>query len=87
MNMIHEAIATQLGLDIVPSSQIATQADGKSEIEIIGETRFSVTRDNQPLHFEGLVARRMDTDVLAGIPFIGYNNISIHPAINIVKIG
>ena len=87
VNMIHEAIANQLGLDIVPSSQIATQADGKSEIEIIGETRFSVTRDNQPLHFEGLVARRMDTDVLAGIPFIAQNNISIHPAINVVKIG
>ena len=86
VNMIHENTARQLGLTITPSSQIATQADGKSGLDIIGETRFQVTRDNLTLHFEGLVASKMDTEVLAGIPFIAHNNISIHPAINVVKI-
>ena len=86
VNMIHESVAKQLGLHISPSSQIATQADGKSEIDILGEVRFNVTRDNIPLYFEGLVARKMDTDVLAGIPFIAKNNISIHPARNVVMI-
>ena len=86
VNMIHESVANQLGLTISPSTQIATQADGKSEIDIIGEVRFQVTRDNQLLHFEGLVGRKMDTEVLAGIPFIVQNNISIHPARNVVMI-
>ena len=84
--MIHESVANQLGLTISPSTQIATQADGKSEIDIIGEVRFQVTRDNQLLHFEGLVARKMDTEALAGIPFITQNNISIHPARNVMMI-
>ena len=56
VNMIHESIAHQLGLTVTPSTQIATQADGKSEIDIVGETRFQVTRDDLILHFEGLVA-------------------------------
>jgi len=87
VNMIHESIAKQLGLRILPSSQIATQADGKSEITIVGETRFCVNRDNVDLQFEGLVAKNMDTDVLAGIPFLAANNISIHPAKSVVMVG
>ena len=86
INMIHESVANQLGLTITPSTQIATQADGKSEIDIVGEVRFQVSRDNQLLYFEGLVARKMDSEALAGIPFIAQNNISIHPAKNVVMI-
>ena len=86
VNMIHLNLVRQLNLQISPSSQIATQADGRSEIEIVGETRFSVTRDDRVLHFEGLIAKKMDTDVLAGIPFISKNNISIHPASNLVRV-
>jgi hypothetical protein len=87
VNMIHASVAKQLGLRISPSSQIATQADGKSEISIIGETRFCVTRDGRNLQFDGLIAENMDTDVLAGIPFLAANDISIHPARGIVMVG
>jgi hypothetical protein len=86
VNMIHESVANQLGLVISPSNQIATQADGKSELKILGEVRFQVQRDDQLLHIEGLVARNMDTEILAGIPFIAQNDISIHPANNMVMI-
>ena len=44
-------------------------------------------RDNKDLQFEGLVAKNMDTDVLAGIPFLAANDISIHPARNVVMVG
>ena len=44
-------------------------------------------RDNVPLHFEGLVAKNMDTEVLAGIPFFTQNDISVHPARKLVMIG
>ena len=87
VNMIHESAARQFGLHITPSTQTATQADGKSEIEIVGETRFTVSRDDKVLAFEGLVARKMDTEVLAGIPFLAANDISVHPAKKLVKIG
>jgi hypothetical protein len=70
VNMIHLNVVKQLNLHITPSTQTATQADGRSEIEIVGETRFSVTRDNRILQFEGLIAKKMDTDVLAGIPYL-----------------
>jgi len=87
VNMILESTARHLGLKISPSSQIATQADGQSEINIVGEVHFQVIRDHTSLHFEGLVAKKMDTEVLAGIPFCTQNDISVHPAKRLVMIG
>jgi len=84
--MIKESVVKQLGIRIYPNSQIATQADGNLKLEIVGEVHFNVERDNFLLKFEGLVARSLDADVLAGIPFCIQNNISLHPATSSVQI-
>ena len=87
VSLINERLAKYLGLKISPSSQSATQADGKSDLEIIGETRFSMSRKNLTLYFEGLVVRDLEVDVLAGIPFMEHNDIGVWPSRKQIWIG
>ena len=87
VSLINERLAKYLGLTISPSSQSATQADGKSDLDIIGETRFSMSRKNLTLYFEGLVVRDLEVDVLAGIPFMEHNDIGVWPSRKQIWIG
>lgn len=43
----------------------------------IGETRLTFVRDKHKLYFEGLVVKNLDSEVLAGIPFMENNEIAI----------
>ena len=79
-NMIRASAAYQLNAKIVESSQSAHQADGSSPLTVVGETRLTFCRDNNKLYFEGLVVENLDSDILAGIPFMERNDISIRPA-------
>ena len=62
---------------------MAHQADGSSQLQILGETRLTFSRDGH----EGLVVKNLDTDILAGIPFMQKNDISIRPAKYQIRIG
>ena len=87
VNLINERLANYLGLPITPSSQSATQADGKSDLNVVGEARFSLTRNNVTLYFEGLVIRDLEVDVLGGIPFLEHNDIGVWPKRKQIWIG
>lgn len=54
---------------------------------MIGETRLTFVRDNHKLYFEGLVVENLDSEVLAGIPFMENNDIAIRPSRCQVLIG
>ncbi|CAC5386067.1 unnamed protein product [Mytilus coruscus] len=69
-NMIRASAATKLNAKITSSSQSANQADGSSPLTVVGETRLTFTRDKHQLYFEGLVVEKLDSDILAGIPFM-----------------
>ena len=43
-NMVRESIAQYVGAHITKSSQSALQADGQSPLEVVGETRMTITR-------------------------------------------
>ena len=47
---------------------------------IIGETKINVQRGDKNFFLDALVASNIDADVLAGIPFISFNDISIRLA-------
>jgi hypothetical protein len=79
-NMIRLSSAKALGVNIQRSTQSARQADGMSPLSVAGETRFSVTREDHRFYFEGLVVENLDVDILAGIPFMEENDITIRPA-------
>ena len=79
-NMIRESVATAIGAKITPSSQMALQADGRSSLSITGETRLALIREGKEFTLEALVVQDMDVDVLAGVPFMVCNDITIRPA-------
>ena len=85
-NMIRTSTAVLLKAEIRKTSQSAHQADGSSPLTVVGETRLYFTRDDHELYFEGLVIDNLDVDVLAGIPFMEHNDISVRPAKRLLTI-
>lgn len=86
-NMMRASCATRLGITVTSSTQSAHQADGSSPLRVMGETRTYFQRDNQRLYFEGLVVENLDSDILAGIPFMTQNDVSVRPAKHQVCLG
>ena len=86
-NMIRESVARQIGIPMSSSSQLALQADGHSSLEVVGETRITLTRDKHSFLLEALVVSNLDSDILAGVPFMIQNDISVRPSKKQVQIG
>lgn len=80
VNMNKATTAQRIGAVITKSSQGAHQADGVTPLEVIGETRLTMTRNDKELYLEALVVSDLDTDVLAGTPFMSQNDVSARPA-------
>ena len=85
--MIRLSAAKMLGVKIEKSSQFAHQADGLSPLKVVGETKLIVVRDKRDFVFEGLVVEQLDVDILAGIPFMEINDITVRPAKHQVILG
>ena len=79
-NMIKTTIANHIGAPITKSTQLALQADGQSSLTVIGETKLEVTRDTHTFFLEALVVDNLDADILAGVPFMVHNDITVRPA-------
>ena len=86
VNMIKASVAQYIGAPITKSKQGALQADGVTPLQIIGETHIDLSRNNNVLHLEALVVNDLDVDVLAGIPFLAFNDISLRPAKHMIMI-
>ena len=56
-------------------SSVPTQADGKSKLDIIGQTDFVAVKNNVQLHWSGYVAKTLGADILCGGPFMERNRI------------
>jgi hypothetical protein len=78
-NMIRECVAKYIGAIITKSSQIALQADGQSPLQVVGETRLSLTRDQNVFVLEALVVKNLDVDILGGVPFMDTNDVAVRP--------
>ena len=86
-NMIRHSTAKHLGCAIISSAQSVQQADGSSQLQVVGETRTTFTRDNTDFMFEGLVVEDLDVEVLAGTPFMETNDVAVRPAKREVHLG
>ena len=69
-NMMKEACAKKLGVTIYRTTSEATQADGISDMDIVGEVHLVFRIGHLELAFDGLVSRDLSDDVLAGVPFM-----------------
>lgn len=80
ISMIKASVAHMIGAKVNKSNQTALQADGVTPLEIRGETHLTLSRDKYTLKLEALVVSDLDVDILAGIPFMTVNDISVRPA-------
>ncbi|CAB4005774.1 Hypothetical predicted protein [Paramuricea clavata] len=78
--MIKASLAHDIGCPISKISQLALQADGRTLLSIVGETRLSLSRNGKTLTLEALVVEDLDVDILAGAPFMTCNAIAVRPA-------
>ena len=79
-NMMRASLARHIGAKVTKSSQNAVQADGRTPLTIVGETRLPLIRHGRPLTLEALVVEDLDVDILAGMPFMTFNDITVRPA-------
>ena len=87
ISMIKASVAQHIGTVITKSNQSALQANGITPLAIVGETPIVLSRDNLNLILDGLVVNDLDVDILAGIPFMALNDISVRPAKQQIMIG
>ena len=86
-NIIRHSTAKHLGCPIISSAQSVQQADGSSQLQVLGELRTTFTRDSKDFTFEGLVVEDLDVEVLAGTPFMEANDVAVRPAKREVLLG
>ena len=86
-NLIRDATATAINCPVFPSSQVAFQADGKTPLSVKGETHFTLTRDGLEFSFSGLIIDDLDVDILAGVPFMEENDVSVRPKRKLIMVG
>ena len=86
-NMIRKSMIIRLGLPTANSCQSANQAEGCSPLSVVGETRFHLSRDGHTFYFKGLIIEYLDVEILAGIPFMTSNDITIRPAKTQISFG
>ena len=79
-NAMDSATAGQMNCDIRPTYQRAFQADGKTELDVIGETEVELSRNGQTFRYYSLVYNSAEPVILAGMPFMIENDVSIRPA-------
>ena len=76
-NLITREECLRLGATITPTRQKATQADGTTPLPTLGETHFTANKGHHVFKFSGLVVKNLDAPVLAGMPFLKLNNITV----------
>ena len=86
-NLIRESVALRFGANINRSTRMAYQADGRSPLDVVGETCLTLTRDSHSFTLEALVIGSIDVDILAGVPFMAVNDIAIRPSKHQVLLG
>lgn len=83
--MVKASVALHIEVVIKQSNQSALQADGITPLSIVGDTHIILNRDDTDLKLEVLVVNDLDVGILARIPYISVNDISVRSAILIGK--
>ena len=74
-SLISESIAIKLQVPINKTSHTASQADGRTTLQAIGEIHIVLTRGADKFILEAVVVKHLDCDILVGMPFLKNNNI------------
>ena len=85
--MIRESVAEQLGASVQTSSYRALQADGQSFLIVTGKTSITFNCGKHAFILEALIVSNLECDVLAGVPFMIHNDMSVCPSKRLVLVG
>ena len=86
-NVMKLAHAERIGATIHKASTGARQADGVSGMDIVGEVHLTFKLQDLELFFDGLVAKTLSDDVIAGVPFMFANDCYARPSKRLVYFG
>ena len=78
--MIKTSIANEIGATIQKTTQKVLQADGITQLALIGEVHLTLSLNRLNLLLDALVVDSLDVDVLAWTPFMITNDISLQPS-------
>ena len=78
-NLISLPVAKFTQAKIEKTTYTAVQADGRTPLLIIGETRLVVTRGDIEMYLDALVVETLEVDVLAGMLFLEINDECLQP--------
>ena len=79
-SLITASHCRQFGVKITPTSRRAVLADNSTSMKIIGEARFPIKFGHHIFDFCGLVVERLDTPIIAGVPFLEKHDIYVRPS-------
>ena len=77
-SLISHAFALKINMPIYPTKHTANLADGHTPLQAMGEVHASLSHGSLQLKFEALVVRKLDCDILAGVPFMEQNKIVLN---------
>lgn len=86
-NLVHVTTAKRLNMPILPASQMARQADGKTLMSTVGEIHVTLTRGELNFTLDALVVKELDVEILGSMPFMKVNDIAVRPAKYMIVIG
>ena len=76
-NAVDHETARELRCNITPTNHRAWQADGRTELDVIGETTVEFQRHDKSFILRALVFKGPESTILGGMPFFKENDISI----------
>ena len=82
ISLLKEKTARKIKAVIRPTTQKVRMADGRTNLEVVGETETTIFRNGKPFHLAAVVCRFIDCDLLAGMPFMKSNDVAIRPFSN-----
>lgn len=87
IDLMTETEANRLRLPWIPSRQGASQADGDSPLQVVGEVEFKCVRGHHSFKFHGLVVKKLNCPILAGMPFLYMNDVFTRPSKGTIYLG
>ena len=75
-DLIRYDVCLSLGILIRKFSQVTTQADGKTPLNVVGEVDVTFTRGKHKFVFIGLVVTNLDVEILGSVPFMDRNDVT-----------
>ena len=76
-SLIKMSTAKHAGMNIQKTNHTASQADGKTKLEVVGEVHVTLARGKHRFDLEAIVVKDLDCDLLAGMSFMRTNGIAL----------